>query len=185
VSDARPQPVVHFTQEDALGEVDVSEFLTHAASPSLDLAAWRREWGVTAPEATAGSLTRAEPATSPRAVYLLQRTGGRIGRRLGKTTGWVHRAALAAKGVELVSGVNYEKIDDEGLHLSVGPDHTDDRVLAVDTIVACAGQDPVRDLLDGLRGAGLPVHLVGGADVAAELDAKRAIDQGTRTAAAL
>jgi 2,4-dienoyl-CoA reductase (NADPH2) len=97
----------------------------------------------------------------------------------------VHRAALAAKGVELVSGVNYEKIDDEGLHLSAGPEHAEDRVLAVDTIVVCAGQEPVRDLLDGLRGAAPPVHLVGGADLAAELDAKRAIDQGTRTAAAL
>jgi 2,4-dienoyl-CoA reductase (NADPH2) len=164
--------------------VDVSEFLTHTDSPTLDLPAWRREWGVTDPEIAAGALTVGEPEPSPRTVYLLQRTGGRIGTRLGKTTGWVHRAALAAKGVELVSGVNYEKIDDEGLHLSVGPEHADDRVLAVDTIVVCAGQEPVRDLLDGLRGAGLPVHLVGGADVAAELDAKRAIDQGTRTAAA-
>ena len=155
------------------------------SSPTLDLPAWCREWGVTDPEAAAGALTVGEPEPSPRTVHLLQRTGGRIGTRLGKTTGWVHRAALAAKGVELVSGVNYEKIDDEGLHLSVGPDHVDDRVLEVDTIVVCAGQDPVRDLLDGLRGAGLPVHLVGGADVAAELDAKRAIDQGTRIAAAL
>jgi 2,4-dienoyl-CoA reductase (NADPH2) len=165
--------------------VDVSEFLTHAASQTLDLHVWRREWGVTDPEAAPGALTSGEPEPSARAVYLLQRTGGRIGTRLGKTTGWVHRAALAAKGVQLVSGVNYEKIDDEGLHLSTGPEHAEDRVLAVDTIVVCAGQEPVRDLLDELRGAGVPVHLVGGADVAAELDAKRAIDQGTRTAAAL
>jgi 2,4-dienoyl-CoA reductase (NADPH2) len=100
------------------------------------------------------------------------------------TTGWVHRAALAAKGVELISGANYEKIDDEGLHLSFDPEHTDDRVLAVDTIVVCAGQEPVRDVLAELRDTGLRVHLVGGADVAAELDAKRAIDQGTRLAAA-
>jgi 2,4-dienoyl-CoA reductase (NADPH2) len=165
--------------------VDVSEFLTHDASPTLDLAAWRREWGVTAPGLAAGALTTAQPEPSPRQVFLLQRSPGRIGTRLGMTTGWVHRAALVAKGVEQIVGVAYDKIDDEGLHLSVGPDGTEHRVLAVDTVVVCAGQDPVRDLLDDLRAAGLPVHVIGGADVAAELDAKRAIDQGTRLAATL
>jgi 2,4-dienoyl-CoA reductase (NADPH2) len=165
--------------------VDVSEFLTHDASPTLDLAAWQREWGVTAPGLAAGALTTAQPEPSPRQVFLLQRSPGRIGTRLGMTTGWVHRAALVAKGVEQIVGVAYDKIDDEGLHLSVGPDGTEHRVLAVDTVVVCAGQDPVRDLLDDLRAAGLPVHVIGGADVAAELDAKRAIDQGTRLAGEL
>ncbi|WP_281689537.1 NADPH-dependent 2,4-dienoyl-CoA reductase [Pseudonocardia thermophila] len=170
--------------------VDVSAFLTHATSPTLDVPAWRREWGVADPEAAPGALATAAPEPPARTVILLQRTGGRIGSRLGRTTGWIHRAALAAKGVRLVRGVRYEKIDDEGLHLSFqhgrgGPGHTDHQLLAVDTIVVCAGQEPVRDLLEQLRAAGLPVHLAGGADVAAELDAKRAIDQGTRIAAAL
>jgi NADH:flavin oxidoreductases, Old Yellow Enzyme family len=165
--------------------VDVSEFLTHDASPTLDLVTWQREWGVTDPELAAGALTEPRPEPSPRQVYLLQRSPGRIGTRLGRTTGWVHRAALAAKGVEQIVGVAYDKIDDEGLHLSVGPEHSEHRVLDVDTVVVCAGQDPVRDLLDELRAAGLPVHVIGGADVAAELDAKRAIDQGTRVAATL
>ncbi|QJY49722.1 NADPH-dependent 2,4-dienoyl-CoA reductase [Pseudonocardia broussonetiae] len=166
--------------------VDVSEFLTHTTSPTTDLAAWRREWGVTQPDLAAGALVAPEPESSPRQVYLLQRTPGRIGSRLGLTTGWVHRAALAAKGVEQIAGVGYVRIDDAGLHLTVdGDDGPGARVLAVDTVVVCAGQEPVRDLLDALRDAGASVHVIGGADVAAELDAKRAIDQGTRVAAAL
>ncbi|MGX7825451.1 FAD-dependent oxidoreductase [Actinokineospora sp. 24-640] len=159
--------------------VDVSEFLTHAESPALDLAAWRAEWGV-----TENGLTTARPAKSPRQVYLLQRKTSRIGAGLGKTTGWVHRAALKSKGVEQLTGVNYERVDDDGLHISFGEKRADPRTLAVDTVVVCAGQEPVRDLADTLADAlpGVPVHLIGGADVAAELDAKRAIDQGTRLA---
>ncbi|SDD29708.1 NADPH-dependent 2,4-dienoyl-CoA reductase [Actinokineospora iranica] len=163
--------------------VDVSEFLTHADSPALDLAAWRHEWGVTEPDATAGALTEPMPSASPRQVYLLQRKQGRIGTGLGKTTGWVHRAALKAKRVEQIAGVNYERIDDRGLHITFGAKRERPRILAVDTVVICAGQESVRDLADDLRAAGIPVHLIGGADVAAELDAKRAIDQGTRLAA--
>ncbi|MEV7042808.1 NADPH-dependent 2,4-dienoyl-CoA reductase [Amycolatopsis sp. NPDC051061] len=162
--------------------VDVSEFLTHTDSPALDLDAWMAEWGVTDPEQAAGGLGKPKPAQSPRQVFLLQRKKSGIGSGLGKTSGWVHRAALKAKRVEQLTGVTYERIDDAGLHLTVDGAP---RLLEVDTVVVCAGQEPVRDLADGLRAAGLPVHLIGGADVAAELDAKRAIDQGTRLAAAL
>ncbi|MEU7783846.1 NADPH-dependent 2,4-dienoyl-CoA reductase [Amycolatopsis sp. NPDC049159] len=162
--------------------VDVSEFLTHTDSPALDLDAWMAEWGVTDPETAPGGLTERKPEPSPRQVYLLQRKKSGIGSGLGKTSGWVHRAALKAKKVEQLPGVSYERVDDEGLHITV--DGTP-RLLEVDTVVVCAGQEPVRDLADELRAAGLPVHLIGGADVAAELDAKRAIDQGTRLAASL
>ncbi|MCR6489756.1 NADPH-dependent 2,4-dienoyl-CoA reductase [Amycolatopsis sp. OK19-0408] len=161
--------------------VDVSEFLTHADSPALDLDAWMAEWGVTDPEKAAGGLTGRKPEPSPRQVYLLQRKKSGIGSGLGKTSGWVHRAALKAKKVEQLTGVTYERIDDAGLHITV---EGAPRLLEVDTVVVCAGQEPVRDLADALP-ADLPVHLIGGADVAAELDAKRAIDQGTRLAAAL
>ncbi|MGW4521666.1 FAD-dependent oxidoreductase [Amycolatopsis sp. NPDC004378] len=162
--------------------VDVSEFLTHTGSPALDLDAWMAEWGVTDPEQAAGGLATPKPEPSPRQVYLLQRKKTGIGSGLGKTSGWVHRAALKAKRVEQIPGVTYERIDDAGLHLTVDGAP---RLLEVDTIVVCAGQEPVRDLADELRAAGTPVHLIGGADVAAELDAKRAIDQGTRLAASL
>jgi 2,4-dienoyl-CoA reductase (NADPH2) len=162
--------------------VDVSEFLTHTASPALDRDAWMAEWGVTDPEHAPGGLAQPRPEPSPRQVYLLQRKKSGIGSGLGKTSGWVHRAALKAKRVEQLTGVTYERIDDAGLHLTVDGAP---RLLEVDTVVVCAGQEPVRDLTDELRAAGLPVHLIGGADVAAELDAKRAIDQGTRLAAAL
>jgi 2,4-dienoyl-CoA reductase (NADPH2) len=162
--------------------VDVSEFLTHTASPALDRDAWMAEWGVTDPEHAPGGLAQPRPEPSPRQVYLLQRKKSGIGSGLGKTSGWVHRAALRAKRVEQLTGVTYERIDDAGLHLTVDGAP---RLLKVDTVVVCAGQEPVRDLADELRAAGLPVHLIGGADVAAELDAKRAIDQGTRLAAAL
>ncbi|WP_410607234.1 FAD-dependent oxidoreductase [Amycolatopsis sp. lyj-109] len=162
--------------------VDVSEFLTHTTSPALDRETWMAEWGVTDPEQAAGGLGTPRPEPSPRQVFLLQRKKSGIGAGLGKTSGWVHRAALKAKRVEQLTGVTYERIDDAGLHITVDGKP---RVLDVDTVVVCAGQEPVRDLVDDLRAKGLPVHLIGGADVAAELDAKRAIDQGTRLAAAL
>ena len=165
--------------------VDVSEFLTTEASPALDLAAWKAEWGVADPTVAPGGLTKPRPEPSPRKVYLLQRKAGKIGAGLGKTTGWVHRAALKSKQVEQLRGVNYERIDDEGLHLTFGPHHENPRVLAVDTIVICAGQEPVRDLADALAPTNRAIHLIGGADVAAELDAKRAIDQATRLALTL
>ncbi|SDX19011.1 2,4-dienoyl-CoA reductase (NADPH2) [Amycolatopsis xylanica] len=162
--------------------VDVSEFLTHKDSPALDLDAWMTEWGVTDPETAIGGLTKPKPEPSPRQVFLLQRKTSGIGAGLGKTSGWVHRAALKAKRVEQIKGVRYDKIDDDGLHITADEKS---RVLDVDTVVICAGQEPQRELADELRAAGLTVHLIGGADVAAELDAKRAINQGVRLAADL
>ena len=120
-----------------------------------------------------------------RRVTLLQRKRERLGRRLGKTTGWIHRAALQMKAVEMIGGVNYEKITAEGLHVSDGEAHENPRVIVADTVVLCAGQLPNRSLADALIAAGRSPHVIGGADVAAELDAKRAIDQGTRLAASL
>jgi 2,4-dienoyl-CoA reductase (NADPH2) len=175
---------------------DVSEFLvTTSAEPTEDIRSpqhikeWRAEWGILnpsdAPPETRGALTTPIPLPPAREVYLLQRTKGPQGKGLGKTTGWVHRATLKAKGVQQLSGVNYERIDDDGLHISFGSDHSGARVLAVDNVVVCAGQESVRDLEDGLRSAGVEPHVIGGAAVAAELDAKRAIRQGTELAAKL
>ena len=168
--------------------VDVSEYLTTQHSATLDLEAWKAEWGVGDPAATRGGVVRPRPQASPRHVVLLQRKSTSIGKGLGKTTGWVHRAALKAKGVEHVTGVtSYDRIDDHGLHVTVaGPDGaTEQRTYAVDSIVLCAGQESVRGLADDLRARGLVTHLIGGADVAAEVDAKRAIRQGTEVAAAI
>nr|WP_322002136.1 NADPH-dependent 2,4-dienoyl-CoA reductase [Rhodococcus qingshengii] len=163
--------------------VDVSEFLTHPTSPTLHLKEWKQEWGVTEPEMAPGALTTPVPELSEREVYLLQRKPGRIGAGLAKTTGWVHRAALKNKGVHELSGVNYERIDDAGLHITFGEKHEKPRLLEVDNIVICAGQESVRDLVDELTVAGVVTHIIGGADLAGELDAKRAIEQGTRLAA--
>jgi len=169
---------------------DVSEFLVTTSAEPTDgirspqhLKEWKAEWGVTDPQEARGGLTTPIPLPPAREVYLLQRTKGPQGRGLGKTSGWVHRASLKAKGVQQLSGVNYERIDDEGLHISFGSDHTDGRVLAVDNVIICAGQESVRDLEDGLRRNGIEPHVIGGADVAAEIDAKRAIRQGTELAA--
>jgi 2,4-dienoyl-CoA reductase (NADPH2) len=164
---------------------DVSEFLTTELSPTLNLKEWKAEWGAADPQEARGALTTPLPAPAVSEVYLLQRTKGPQGRTLGKTSGWVHRASLKAKGVHQLSGVNYERIDDEGLHISFGPDHSDARVLAVDSVVICAGQESVRDLEEGLRRNGIQPHIIGGAALAAELDAKRAIKQGTELAARL
>ena len=116
---------------------------------------------------------------------MVQRKSGKQGKTLGKTTGWVHRATVKMKGVEQISGARYDRIDDEGVHLSFPDSEKDPRVLEVDTVVVCAGQESVRDLVDPLTVAGVATHVIGGADVAAELDAKRAIRQGTEVAAAL
>jgi 2,4-dienoyl-CoA reductase (NADPH2) len=164
---------------------DVSEFLVTDESPTLNLKEWKAEWGVADPQEVRGALTTPIPAPPAREVYLLQRTKGPQGKRLGKTSGWVHRASLKAKGVQQLSGVNYERIDDDGLHISFGSDRSDPRLLAVDNVVICAGQDSVRDLEDGLRRNGVEPHIIGGAALAAELDAKRAIRQGTELAAEL
>jgi 2,4-dienoyl-CoA reductase (NADPH2) len=164
---------------------DVSEFLVTDESPTLNLKEWKAEWGVADPQETRGALTTPIPLPPAREVYLLQRSKGSQGRTLGKTSGWVHRASVKAKGVQQLSGVNYERIDDAGLHISFGPQHTEPRVLEVDNVVVCAGQESVRDLAERLRDTGVQPHVIGGASVAAELDAKRAIRQGTELAARL
>jgi 2,4-dienoyl-CoA reductase (NADPH2) len=164
---------------------DVSEFLVTDESSTLNLKEWKTEWGVADPQETRGALTTPIPLPPAREVYLLQRTKGPQGRGLGKTSGWVHRASLKAKGVQQLSGVNYERIDDAGLHISFGSDRSGRRVLAVDNVIICAGQESVRDLEEGLRRNGIEPHVIGGADVAAEVDAKRAIKQGTELAARL
>ncbi|MGB3486169.1 MAG: NADPH-dependent 2,4-dienoyl-CoA reductase [Mycobacterium sp.] len=164
---------------------DVSELLVTDRSPTTNLEEWRAEWGVGEPHQARGAVVAPLPAPAVRQVYLLQRSKGPQGTRLGKTSGWVHRASLKAKGVVQLSGVNYEQIDDDGLHISFGPDHRDRRLIAVDNVVVCAGQDPVRDLDEALRTNGIDPHVVGGAAAAGELDAKRAIRQGTELAARL
>jgi len=167
---------------------DVAEYLVHEGeSPTEDLAEWKEEWGVGDPEQSRGGLSPEGPQPEPpaRRVTLLQRKAERVGKRLGKTTGWIHRAALRMKGVEMVSGVNYERIDASGLHITEGEARENPRLIEADTVVLCAGQLSERSLADALEDRGVQVHVIGGADVAAELDAKRAIDQGTRLAASL
>ncbi len=148
-------------------------------SPSLDKAQFFKEWGVDTTGAARGGLTEARIDHIPRKVYLLQRKVSKVGDGLGKTTGWIHRTGLKNRGVEMIPGATYRKIDDAGLHISVGDK---EMVLPVDNVIVCAGQDPQRELQAGLETAGVTVHLIGGADKAAELDAKRAIKQGTELA---
>jgi 2,4-dienoyl-CoA reductase (NADPH2) len=167
---------------------DVSEFLvTEGHSPTASIPDWMREWGVTDPAEARGGLAAEgpRPDAPARQVTLLQRKSERPGKRLGKTTGWIHRAALQMKNVQMIGGVNYERIDDEGLHISFGEARDNPRVIPADTVVLCAGQLSDRSLADALTERGITAHVIGGADVAAELDAKRAIDQGTRLAATL
>lgn len=163
---------------------DVAEFLTTGDSPTEHLPEWLAEWGVADPEAHRGGLAPEGPRPAPatRAVTLLQRRAERPGKRLGKTTGWIHRASLKMKGVAMVGGVTYDRITPEGIEVTAG-DRT--QLIPADTVVICAGQEPERTLGDALAARGVAVHVIGGADVAAELDAKRAIDQGVRLAATL
>ncbi len=162
---------------------DVSEYLT-AEDPDEEpqVAAFMAEWGVDTSYQSPGGLMKPVHERSPREIFLLQRTEGKLGKRLGKTTGWIHRASLKKKGVKMIGGCAYHKIDDKGLHLSVNGEA---QVMEVDHVIICAGQVVMRELQAPLEAAGVAVHLIGGADVAAELDAKRAIDQGTRLAARL
>ncbi|MFD5505251.1 FAD-dependent oxidoreductase [Streptomyces sp. NPDC127061] len=162
---------------------DVAEFLTDSGdAASRDPEVFFRQWGVDTEYRDRGGLRAPERPRTPRTVHLIQRRSGKVGAGLGKTTGWIHRTELRHRGVTTIAGAAYDRIDDEGLHLTVdGEQH----LLPVDTIVLCAGQEPRRDLYEELLAAGRPAHLIGGADVAAELDAKRAIRQGTELAAAL
>lgn len=159
---------------------DMAEFLVERApSPTTDVVRWTREWGVDMQLARRAGLQPAQPEAPARQVWLLQRSEGRLGARLNKTTGWVHRATLKSKQVTMLGKVGYERFDDLGLHITVDG-HP--QILPVEHVVVCAGQEPNRRLADELIAAGLKVHVIGGADVAAELDAKRAIAQGTRLA---
>ena len=171
---------------------DVSEFLVTTPAEQADgirppqhVKDWKSEWGVVDPQEVRGALTTPIPLPPAREVYLLQRSKGPQGKGLGKTSGWVHRASLKAKGVHQLSGVNYERIGDDGLHISFGPHRTGGRVLDVDNVIICAGQVSVRGLEETLRSNGIEPHVIGGAAVAAELDAERAIRQGTELAARL
>ena len=162
---------------------DVAEFLVeHAPSPTTDVTRWTREWGVDTQLQARGGLLAAAPEQPARQIWLLQRSEGRPGARLNKTTGWVHRATLKNKQVAMLGGVSYDRFDDAGLHITVD---SQSQVLPVDNVVICAGQEPLRELADALLAAGIAPHVIGGADVAAELDAKRAIAQGTRLASTL
>ena len=161
---------------------DISEYLCHEGiATSQNISAFMKEWGVDMTLEARGGIEGVEAVVSPsaREVFLLQRKKTKVGAQLGKTTGWIHRTGLKNKGVTMVSGCTYDKIDDQGLHITVGDTQ---KVLDVDNVIICAGQDPMRELVEGLN---KPHHLIGGADVAAELDAKRAIDQGTRLAATI
>jgi 2,4-dienoyl-CoA reductase (NADPH2) len=167
---------------------DVAETLVHDGdSPTLNPDLWRAEWGVTAPWQDRSGLAPEGPQPHPpaREVHLLQRKAEKPGRHLGKTTGWIHRASLAMKQVKMRGGVHYERITAEGLWISHGPNREGPELIAVDAVVLCAGQEPDRGLSAELDRRGIRHHLVGGADVAAELDAKRAIDQAARLAARL
>ena len=164
---------------------DVAEFLVDDGhSPALDEHLWRREWGVDDSFTHRGGIDGLKPQPQPpaRQVFLLQRSEGAPGKRLNKTSGWVHRATLKMKRVEMIGGVQYDRIDERGLHVTIG---SNPRLLEVDHIVLCAGQEPNRELHSALTAIGKTAHLIGGADAAGELDAKRAIDQGTRLAAGL
>ena len=165
---------------------DVSEFLVHQGTvSSLSPEAFWREWGIDPALEARGGVAgiRGEVSPPARQVWLLQRKASKVGDSLGKTTGWIHRAGLKSKGVQMLNSVEYLKIDDNGLHIRVA--EGEPQLLEVDNVVVCAGQDPLRELEQGLREAGVAVHLIGGADIAAELDAKRAINQGSRLAAGL
>jgi 2,4-dienoyl-CoA reductase (NADPH2) len=165
---------------------DVAEYLVHdGPSTALDPVAWSAEWGIVDPAQARGGLGRPHTEPPAREVTLLQRSPGKPGARLGKTTGWIHRTALKRRNVQMLSGVNYERIGDDGLLISHGDKREDAAWLEVDNVVLCAGQEPLRELMAPLQALGVKAHLVGGAHEAAELDAKRAIAQAARLAATL
>nr|WP_299243242.1 NADPH-dependent 2,4-dienoyl-CoA reductase [uncultured Halomonas sp.] len=161
---------------------DVAELLSHAGHPTPDSEAWYDEWGVDLTVSNRGGLKTPERPDTPRQIYLLQRKASKPGKDLGTSTGWVHRVSLRHREVQAIAGCEYVAIDDAGLHVRIDGQ---ERLLAVDSVVVCAGQESVVELLEPLRAARVSVHVIGGAIDAAELDAKRAIDQGTRLAAAL
>ncbi|MEO0473666.1 MAG: FAD-dependent oxidoreductase, partial [Bacteroidota bacterium] len=164
---------------------DMAEFLAHdhnVPSPSLHTTEYMKEWGVDMGYSEGGALQGAQPLPSAREIYLLKRSTGKHGKKLGKTTGWIHRASLAMKQVNMIGNVSYEKVDDAGLHITV---NDEPQVLEVDHVVICAGQEPLRELQADLESVGMSVHLIGGSNEAAELDAKRAIYEAAHLAAGM
>ena len=161
---------------------DVAEYLVEPHSLTTQPDKWLAHWGIDKEITNAGALTTPERQETEREIFLLQRKTTKVGAGLGKTTGWIHRTTLAHHKAQMINGVSYEKIDDQGLHIRIGDTP---RVLDVDNIIVCAGQEPLRALQQGLQQRGQRVHLIGGADVAAELDAKRAIRQGAELAASI
>lgn len=162
---------------------DTASYLSHGdGASSLDIAAFCQEWGIDRSLQQRGGITTPQPGRSPRQIWLLQRKAGKPGAGLGKTTGWIHRSSLLARGVEMWGGVQYQRIDDEGLHILRGGQAL---TLPVDNVIICAGQDPDRSLAAPLQATGKTVHIIGGADIALELDARRAIAQGTALALAI
>ena len=164
---------------------DTAEYLAHEGeSPSLNIDTWLKEWGIDKTMSVRSGIEGIKPEIepSPREIFMFKRSKGKFGGKLGKTTGWIHRSTLKKKNVQFINQVEYTKIDDQGLHYI---QNEEQKVLNIDTIVICAGQLPLKELLEPLQAKGLKVHVIGGADIAAELDAKRAIDQGSRLAAKL
>ncbi len=164
---------------------DVAEYITHEGqATSQNLAAFLKEWGIDDTNEARGGIEGITPEVnpSPREVVLMQRKDSKIGAGLGKTTGWIHRISLKNKSVKMINGVQYDKIDDNGLHITR---KGNSEVMDVDTIILCAGQLCNTDLLEGLENAGVKTHLIGGAERAGELDAKRAIEQGSKLGAIL
>ena len=156
---------------------DIAEFLAHeGTSPSLDIELFNKEWGVDTGYKHRGAYGLADPEPSPRAITMLQRKQTKMGKGLGKTTGWIHRAALKMKSVQMVSGAEYTKIDDRGLHFTI--QGGEPQVIECDNVIVCAGQLSRKDLFEELDSAGIPTHLIGGSNFAGELDAKRAILEG-------
>ena len=161
---------------------DVAEFLVEVHSLTTEPEQWLKSWGVDKEYKQAGGLTEATIGRPAREIFLLQRKTTKVGKGLGKTTGWIHRSALQRKQVQMMAGVDYVKIDDQGLHIQV---NKKPQILEVDNVILCAGQEPLRELQQGLKDRGITTHLIGGADVASELDAKRAIRQGAELAASI
>jgi 2,4-dienoyl-CoA reductase (NADPH2) len=159
---------------------DVAEFLVEVHSLTTEPEQWLKSWGVDKEYKQAGGLTEATIEEPARDIFLLQRKATKVGKGLGKTTGWIHRSALQRKQVQMMAGVDYIKIDDQGLHIQV---NHKPQILEVDNVILCAGQVPFQELQQGLKDRGITTHLIGGADVASELDAKRAIRQGAELAA--
>ena len=164
---------------------DVSEFLLHQGdSSSLDIDTWLAEWGIDKDIEARGGIAGVQPSfpSAKREIFMFKRSKGKFGGNLGKTTGWIHRANLKKQNVQFINEVQYTKIDDQGLHYSRGDQS---KILEVDNVIICAGQTPLKELYTALESSGKSIHIIGGADIADELDAKRAIDQGCRLAASL